>query len=67
MVARIANDTTPWDVTDSMLAYLIGRADKLAAFANNPTVEAELGRLVELIEAYQVARWPNSKVAGGKG
>ncbi len=64
---RVANDTTPWDVTDNMLAYLIGRADKLAAFVNNPTAEAELGHLVTLIEAYEVTRWPNGKVAGGKG
>ena len=67
MIARVANDTTPWDVTDGMLAYLIGRADKLVAFVNNPTAEAELERLVELIEAYEVTRWPSGKVAGGKG
>ena len=42
MVARVANDTTPWDVTDGTLAYLIGRADKLAAFVNNPTAEEDL-------------------------
>ena len=50
-----------------MLAYLIGRADKLGAFVNNPTAEAELECLVGLIEAYEVARWPGGKVAGGKG
>ena len=67
MIARVANDTTPWDVTDSMLAYLIGRADRLAGFVNNPTAEAELECLVGLIEGYEVARWPSGKVAGGKG
>ncbi len=66
MIARVANDTSPWDVTDSMLAYLIGRADKLAAFVNNPTAEAELGYVVDLIEAYEVTRWPSGKMAGGK-
>ena len=32
-----ANDASDWIVTDNMLAYLIKRADKLAAFADNPT------------------------------
>ncbi len=67
MIASVANDTTPWDVTDNMLADLIGRADKLAAFVNNPTAEAELAHLVNSIEAYEVTRWPSGKAAGGKG
>ena len=55
----------PWDVTDKMLAYLIERADALAAHAANPRAEAELERLVALIEAYETKRWPNGKMAGG--
>ncbi len=63
----IANDTTAWSATDDMLAYLVRRADKLAAFADNPTAQAELEHLVNLIEAYEIERWPQGKVAGGKG
>jgi hypothetical protein len=50
-----------------MLAYLIDRADELAAFANKPTAEAELERVVNLIETYESRRWPNGNAAGGKG
>ena len=57
----------PWDVTDKMLAYLIARADALAAYAANPRAEEELERVVDLIEAYEAERWPHGKVAGGKG
>ena len=39
----------PWDVTDKMVAYLIERADALAAHADHP--RAELERVVNLIEA----------------
>jgi hypothetical protein len=67
MIALVANDPIPCDVTDKMLAYLIDRADKLAALANNPTAEAELERVVNLIEAYESWRWPSGKAAGGKG
>ena len=57
----------PWDVTDKMLAYLIERADALAAHADNPRAETELERVVALIEAYEAKRWPSGKVTGGKG
>ena len=57
----------PWDATDKMLAYLIERADALAAHAANPRAEAELQRVVNLIQAYEADRWPCGKVAGGKG
>jgi hypothetical protein len=50
-----------------MLAYLIERADALAAHAANPRAEAELERVVALIEAYEAKRWPNGKMAGGEG
>jgi hypothetical protein len=56
-----------WREADAMLAYLIERADALAAHANNPRAEAELERVVALIEAYEAKRWPSGKVAGGKG
>jgi hypothetical protein len=57
----------PWDATDKMHAYLIERADALAAHADNPRAEAELERVVALIEAYEAKRWPSGKMAGGKG
>ena len=56
-----------WRESDAMLAYLIERADALAAHAANPRAEAELERLVALIEAYETKRWPNGKMAGGEG
>ena len=57
----------PRDVTDKMLAYLIERADQLADHADHPRAEAELERVVNLIDAYEAERWPKGKVAGGKG
>ena len=42
----------PWDITDKMLVYLIERAAALAAHADNPRADAELERVVNLIEAY---------------
>jgi hypothetical protein len=56
-----------WREGDNMLAYLVKRADDLAAHADNPSAEAELERIVDLIEAYETKRWPSGKVAGGKG
>jgi len=56
-----------WGESDAMLAYLIERADALAAHAGNPRAEAELERVVTLIEAYEAKRWPSGKMAGGKG
>jgi hypothetical protein len=56
-----------WREADNMLAYLIERADELAAHADNPSAEAELERVVDLIEAYEAKRWPSGKVVGGKG
>ena len=56
-----------WRESDAMLAYLIERADALAAHAGNPRAEAELERVVTLIEAYEAKRWPSGKMAGGKG
>ena len=50
-----------------MLACPIERADELAGHADNPSAEAELEHLVNLIEAYEIERWPQGKVAGGKG
>jgi hypothetical protein len=56
-----------WRESDAMLAYLVKRADKLADHADDPEAEAELERVVDLIEAYEAARWPSGKVAGGNG
>ena len=55
-----------WRESDAMLAYLIERADALAAHAGNPRAEAELERVVTLIDAYEAKRWATGKVAGGK-
>jgi hypothetical protein len=67
VVGASSAKTFPWDVADKMAAYLIERADALAAHADNPRAEVELERVVDLIEAYEAKRWPSGKVAGGKG
>jgi len=65
---RMSTTTTfPWDIADDMVAYLIKRADDLTAYADNPQAEAELERIVDLIEAYEAKRWPDGKIAAGKG
>ena len=47
-----------------MLAYLIERADALAAHAGNPRAEAELERVVTLIDAYEAER--GQREGGGR-
>jgi hypothetical protein len=64
---RSTTATFPWDVADDMVAYLIKRADDLAIHADNASAEAELERIVDLIEAYEAKCWPDGKIAAGKG
>ena len=57
-IARGANPTDAvshlTDVTDRMHGLLMDRADALMG-------------LTDVIEAYELQRWPTGKIAGGKG
>ena len=54
-------------VTDRMHAMLVQRADELIGCTENSPEEAELVALTDVIEAYELQRWPTGKIAGGKG
>ena len=54
-------------VTDRMHAVLVQRADELMGRTENSLEEAELAALTDVIEAYELQRWPTGKIAGGKG
>ena len=53
--------------SDKMHALLVERADTLMGCTEGSPEEAELATLTDAIEAYEAVRWPNGKVAGGKG
>lgn len=52
---RMSRDATvvPRLIVDNMVAYLTARAGDLAANVDNPQAEAELERIVDLIQAYE--------------
>jgi len=52
---------------DAMHALLVSRADELDGCARGSPEEAEYVKLVETIEAYEVRRWPEGKIPGGRG
>ena len=52
---------------DKMHALLVERADALMGCTEGSPEEAELAVLTDAIEAYETVRWPNVKIAGGKG
>jgi hypothetical protein len=55
---------------DAMHGALMRRADALASCTEGSEEEAELEKIIDLIEAYEVKRWPLGKdptVPGGKG
>jgi hypothetical protein len=60
-VAHLAN------VADKLHALLVARADELDGCTEGSPEEAEYIKLVEAIEAYEEKRWPDGKIAGGKG
>jgi hypothetical protein len=55
------------DETDAMHSLLVLRADRLVGCTEGSEEEAELKLIADTIEAYEVKRWPDGKVPGGKG
>jgi len=52
---------------DKMHALLVERADALMGCTEGSSEEAELATLTDAIEAYEKVRWPDGRVARGKG
>jgi hypothetical protein len=52
---------------DPTHALLVKRADALVGCTEGSPKEEELERLTDVIGAYEAKRWPQGKVAGGKG
>jgi len=52
---------------DAMYATLIRRADTLAGCGEGSDEEAELMAIVDVLEAYEGKRWPNSREPRGMG
>jgi hypothetical protein len=51
---------------DAMLALLMARTDELGGCTEGSAEEKVLETIVNAIEAYQVKRWPERKIPGGK-
>jgi len=52
---------------DATHSALVQRADALEGCIEGSEEEAELAVITDAIEAYEVVRWPQGRVPGGKG
>jgi hypothetical protein len=52
---------------DAMHAQLVKRADELLGCKDGSAEEAELAEIADILEAYEVKRWPEGRIPGGKG
>jgi hypothetical protein len=50
-----------------MHGVLMARADALQGCTKGSPEEAELKRIVHVLEAYELTRWPEGKELAGKG
>jgi hypothetical protein len=50
-----------------MHAALVRRADELEGYPDGSNEETELKAPADVLEAYEVKRWPDGKQPGGKG
>ena len=65
-----AGDAAPagvLDEADAMHALLVLRADVLGGCMEGSEEAAEMERIVDTVERYEAKRWPEGKIAGGKG
>jgi hypothetical protein len=53
--------------TDAMHGMLMRCADALVGCTEGSDEEVQLKAIVDAIEAYEAVRWPEGKIAGGKG
>ncbi|MCL4743790.1 MAG: hypothetical protein KJZ83_00095 [Burkholderiaceae bacterium] len=56
-----------WPEADAMHAVLMDRASDLLGCIEGSGEEEELERIGDALDAYEARRWPNGRVAGGKG
>jgi len=52
---------------DAMHAQLVCRADELVGSTGESPEAAELAAITDVLENYEIKRWPLGKIPGGKG